>query len=104
MSLSVNRKDFAVCLKPLQYPYQDRSWRLLEWIELLQQMGVDKIILYHLGLHENMTRLLEHYSSLGIVEVVPTSLPGYYTNEKALQHLLLKFRYYYHVMMDEMVR
>ena len=35
-------------------------------------------------------QVLEHYSSLGLVDVTPISLPGYQPNLPVLQHMYLK--------------
>ncbi len=39
---STKKSDFAVCVKPLDLTY-DMSAKLVEWIELLQILGVDKV-------------------------------------------------------------
>ena len=37
------KKKFAVCVKGLDYPHQDISVRLVEWIEMLNILGADKV-------------------------------------------------------------
>jgi hypothetical protein len=37
-----------------------------------------------------MCQVLDHYSSLGLVDVTPISLPGYQPNLPVLQHMYLK--------------
>jgi len=39
-------EKFAVCVKGLDYPYDDVSFKLVEWIELLSVLGNDKIFFY----------------------------------------------------------
>ena len=84
------KKEFAVCVKGLDFPTDDLSVRLIEWIELLHLLGADKIFLYNLEVHPNVTKVLHHYEDKGYVDVTPISLPGYQPNVKVLQHLYLK--------------
>jgi len=65
-----------VCLKAMDFPYTDMSWRLIEWLELLRLLGVDKVVFYDAQMHANMTRVIDDYkiSSPGFVEVRPMSL------------------------------
>ncbi|KAM8721451.1 hypothetical protein ACLKA7_007343 [Drosophila subpalustris] len=67
---------FMVCLKAMDFPYTDMSWRLIEWLELVRLLGVDKVVFYDAQMHANMTRVLDDYkaSSPGFVEVRPMSL------------------------------
>lgn len=85
-----NKKDFAVCVKGLDFPTYDLSVRLVEWIELLSLLGADKIFLYQLEIHPNISKVLEHYVEKGMVDLTPISLPGHQPNLKRLQHLYLK--------------
>jgi len=84
------KKKFAVCVKGLDFPEDDLSVRLIEWIEVLTTLGADKIFLYELEVHPNVSRVLEHYQREGKVDVTPISLPGYQPNLPVLQHLYLK--------------
>eukprot|EP00095_Tigriopus_kingsejongensis_P007169 snap_masked-scaffold211_size255937-processed-gene-1.13 protein:Tk07169 transcript:snap_masked-scaffold211_size255937-processed-gene-1.13-mRNA-1 annotation:"PREDICTED: uncharacterized protein LOC103506484" len=84
------KKQFAVCVKGLDFPTDDLSVRLIEWIELLNTLGADKIFLYNLEVHPNVTKVLEHYVKEGKVDLTPISLPGYQPNMQILQHLYLK--------------
>jgi len=84
------KKKFAVCVKGLDFPDDDLSVRLVEWFELLNQLGADKIFLYNLEVHPNVTKVLDHYSKLGIVDVTPLTLPGYQPTMPGLQHMYLK--------------
>ena len=51
------KKKFAVCVKFLHGPHTDNSVRMAEWIELLHALGADKIFLYDLGVHPNVTKV-----------------------------------------------
>lgn len=84
------KKPFAVCVKGLDYPYNDLSAKLVEWIELIGLMGADKIFLYQLQVHPNMTKVMQYYQRLGRIHVTPLTLPGGQPNFPALQHMYIK--------------
>jgi len=84
------KKKFAVCVKGLDFPEDDLSVRLVEWIEMLNILGADKIYLYNLEVHPNVTKVLDYYTTKGLVDVSPISLPGYQPNLPYLQHMYLK--------------
>ena len=84
------KKDFAVCVKGLDFPIDDLSTRLVEWIELLSLLGADKVFLYQLEIHPNVSKVLDYYVKKGKVDLTPISLPGHQPNVKILQHLYLK--------------
>lgn len=64
------KKDFAVCVKGLDFPDVDLSLRLIEWIELLGLLGADKIFFYELQVHPNMKEVLRYYQDIGKVMMV----------------------------------
>lgn len=84
------RQDFAVCVKGLSFPDQDISVRLVEWIEILQLLGANKIFLYELEVHPNISKVLRHYQNTGLVEVTPLTLAGEQPNLSVLQRLYLR--------------
>jgi len=84
------KHNFAVCVKGLDFPTEDLSVRLIEWFELLHLLGANKIFLYNLEVHPNVTKVLDYYENKGYVDVTPISLPGYQPNMQILQHLYLK--------------
>jgi hypothetical protein len=47
------KKKFAVCVKGMDFPEDDLSVRLVEWILLLNTLGADKIFLYNLEVQRN---------------------------------------------------
>lgn len=51
------KDGFAVCSKPLSQ-LEDKSMRLIEWIELLRALGVDKIIIKILAVHPNILKVI----------------------------------------------
>ncbi|XP_043250914.1 uncharacterized protein LOC122396497 [Colletes gigas] len=83
------KKDFAVCVKGLDFLHEDLSVRLVEWIELITLLGADKIFFYQLQVHPNVTKVLDHYQRLGKVHVTPLTLPGGQPNVPAFQHMYL---------------
>lgn len=87
-----NRRKFAVCVKGLDFLYEDQSVRLVEWIELISLLGAEKIFFYELQVHPNIRKMLEHYEREGRVEVIQTKLPGGKPNIPGLQHIYLQHR------------
>ncbi|XP_031347648.1 uncharacterized protein LOC116174011 [Photinus pyralis] len=83
------KKDFAVCVKGLDFLYEDLSVRLVEWIELLNLLGADKIFFYELQVHPNISKVLKYYEKEGKVKVTPINLAGGQPNGPSFQHLYL---------------
>ena len=83
------KKGFAVCVKGLDFLYDDLSVRLVEWIELIGLLGADKIFFYELQVHQNVSKVLRHYEKLGKIDVTPLTLPGGQPNIPAFQHMYL---------------
>ncbi|KAK2718444.1 uncharacterized protein LOC136037819 isoform X2 [Artemia franciscana] len=81
---------FAVCVKGLDFLDVDLSVRLIEWIELLSILGAEKIFLYELEVHPNISKALKYYENLGRVVVTPLTLPGDLPNFPGLRHHFLK--------------
>lgn len=84
------KKDFAVCVKGLDYFHDDVSVRLIEWIELLHILGANKVFFYDFQVHPNVSRTLAYLQTQGKVDISPITLPGYFPNVPALRHLFLK--------------
>ena len=53
---SGHKQGFAVCVKHL-IQIADMSMRLIEWIELLRALGVEKIIIKILAVHPNVMKV-----------------------------------------------
>lgn len=83
------KKGFAVCVKGLDFLHNDLSVRLVEWIELLNILGADKIFFYELQTHPNITKVLNYYTKLDKVSVTPLTLPGGQPNVPGFQHMYL---------------
>ncbi|XP_068141451.1 uncharacterized protein [Drosophila tropicalis] len=71
-----NAFRFAVCVKTMDFLYVDKSWRLIEWLELMRLLGVGKVVLYDGNMHTNMSRVINHYleTNSDFVELRPMSL------------------------------
>ncbi|TRY70403.1 hypothetical protein TCAL_02417, partial [Tigriopus californicus] len=69
------RKKFCLCVKPLLFNMQDISKQLIEWIEANRLFGAEKIVFYLYQVHRKVSKVLDHYVRLGVVQVVPWSLP-----------------------------
>ena len=50
-------KTFGVCVKALDFPNDDLSPRLVEWIELVTILGADKIYMYLHDVHPNVFKV-----------------------------------------------
>lgn len=83
------KKDFAVCVKGLDFLHEDLSVRLVEWIELIGLLGADKIFFYELQVHPNISKVLQYYEQLGRVDITPITLPGGQPNVPSFQHMYL---------------
>lgn len=83
------KKGFAVCVKGLDFLYDDLSVRLVEWIEMLSILGAEKIYFYELQVHPNISKVLKHYEREGKVQVTPLTLSGGQPNVPGFQHLYL---------------
>lgn len=84
------KKKFAVCVKGLDFLHEDLSVRLVEWIELLNMLGAEKIFLYDLEVHPNISKVIKYYVKKGVVELTKLTLPGEQPNMPGFRHLYLK--------------
>ncbi|KAJ9596749.1 hypothetical protein L9F63_012225, partial [Diploptera punctata] len=90
LSSTLLKRNFAVCVKGLDFTTNDMSVRIAEWIELNLILGADKFYVYLYNVHPNLKRVLEYYSSKGVVEVIPISLPGKQPNKPKQRSYYLK--------------
>ena len=51
------KAKFAVCVKGMDFPLEDLSVRMVEWLEVLKALGADKIFLYNLEVHPNVSKV-----------------------------------------------
>lgn len=87
------KRDFAVCVKGLDFLFDDLSIPLVEFVETNLMFGVDKVITYNLGVHPNITSVLNYYLKTEKMEVYPVSLPANFPNDPLLRHMFLKNRH-----------
>ena len=57
IAAGTEKKRLALCVQPMLYVNHDISLRLVEWLEILRQQKYDKVFLYVIDLHPNMTRV-----------------------------------------------
>ena len=57
----------------LDFPDTDLSVRLVEWLELLRILGADRVFLYSLAMQGNVSRVVEHYTAAGLVDLVSSN-------------------------------
>lgn len=69
-----DKREFLVCVKDLEFD-EDKSSMLIEWIEIMRILRVDKISFYVVEIHANMMKVLEFYESIGFVEIVNFTQP-----------------------------
>lgn len=74
------KQKFGVCMKQLNFLHQDMSLILVEWLEVLFSMGVEKVHIYNMTAHPNMLKVLQYYEEQGKVELRPITLPGFQPN------------------------
>ncbi|GAB6033633.1 hypothetical protein CHUAL_013692 [Chamberlinius hualienensis] len=85
-----DKKDFVVCVKGMDFPAEDLSWRLLEWVHLLKLIGADKIFFYEFEVHPNVAAVLNYMEANQMAEVIPLTLPGHQPNLQELRSIYLK--------------
>lgn len=68
--------SIAVCIKSMTFYYNDLSHNLVEWIEVMRQLGAQKVYTYELALHPNVKKVLQYYENTGYVDIKPYTLPG----------------------------
>ncbi|XP_063851767.1 uncharacterized protein LOC135095057 [Scylla paramamosain] len=83
------KADFAVCVKGMKF-FKDESVRLVEWLELNFLLGADKIYLYEIETHPNISKVLKHYESRGKIDVKKFSQPGELPNVLGLQEIFFR--------------
>jgi hypothetical protein len=86
------KEKAAICVKGMDFPKDDMSIRLVEWIELNYILGVGKIYMYQLANSPRTMKILDYYQKNGKIEVINTSLPAGIPNEPLIRHAFLKKR------------
>lgn len=65
------RRNFAVCYKGLMFFPNIIPGRLIEWFELLELLGVNKIFFYIIDINVTISKILSYYESKGLIHIVP---------------------------------
>ncbi|XP_059143255.1 uncharacterized protein LOC131930689 [Physella acuta] len=65
----------ALCAKILHGNTLDPE-KIIEWVEMQKILGVDKILVYNLGIPDHIFRVFRFYQFEGIIEIQPYELPG----------------------------
>lgn len=55
------KHNFGICVQSFRFVTYDVSVRLVEWLEMMQQLGADKVYLYALGTTEALRKVLQYY-------------------------------------------
>jgi hypothetical protein len=85
-----------VCVKGIDLLKEESNpVRIVEWMELLGILGVDRIFFYEFTVHPAVKKVLDYYESKGKVHVTPLSLPGTLPNEPRLRNLFLNSKVMY---------
>ncbi|XP_037934451.1 uncharacterized protein LOC119668854 [Teleopsis dalmanni] len=85
--------NFTICVKNSYFPHEDMSARLVEWLELMRIMGAEKIFLYNMQLHPNMSKVLNYYEETGLVRLSPFTFARGEPNLRNMQHEVNKANY-----------
>jgi len=90
------KENFIVSVKKLDY-IKDISFQIIEWSEILKILGVNKVEVFVLKVHQNVLKALKFYESEGFMNVkfikFPSDLPNE-TNQswhQFLQNELISF-------------
>eukprot|EP00095_Tigriopus_kingsejongensis_P007680 maker-scaffold2627_size13811-snap-gene-0.5 protein:Tk07680 transcript:maker-scaffold2627_size13811-snap-gene-0.5-mRNA-1 annotation:"hypothetical protein EAI_08693" len=70
------RDGIGMCVKPLFYPFEDKSMVIMEWLETVFALGARKAHVYYLALAPSNLRVLQYYEKLGKIELLPITWPG----------------------------
>lgn len=102
--------DFVVCVKGLNFPFEDKSTRLVEWLELVFLLGrkcccrvrtdcdfglftgASKVHFYQFSVHPNIQKVLNYYTQKGTIEVTHLSLAGHFSNSPLIRNKFLQER------------
>ncbi|XP_068224432.1 uncharacterized protein [Palaemon carinicauda] len=87
---SGEKEDFAVCVKGINYPFNDLSVRLTEWFELLFLLGANKVFIYDMAVHPNVSKVLNYYKEKGKIGITKLTLPGQQPNIRGVSYMYLK--------------
>ncbi|SPP89401.1 Hypothetical predicted protein [Drosophila guanche] len=86
----------GVCVKFLDFPDRDMSARMVEWLELLRLLGVERVVAYDIGqLTANTSHTLAHYSQVdGLLQLRQHRLLAELPDHRALRACLTEVLMY----------
>ncbi|CAL4110174.1 unnamed protein product [Meganyctiphanes norvegica] len=84
------KENYAISIKCIDYPYQDFSFYLIEYIELAKFMGVHKRFIYKYDVHPNMSKVLRYSENQNQVKVIPMTIPGTRSNIHGIIYEIVK--------------
>ena len=86
------KKKFGVCSKYILYEERNFTIRFIEWVKLLQILGVEKIHLYNKHVHPDFLKVLKKLERKGIIEVWPFLEPSdiYENKPYTIQRFLIE--------------
>ena len=64
---------FGICVPPLYGTVEPKSF--VEFIEFAKLIGVNKIVFYVFEVQDEISKILEHYKSIGFVDTIQWKLP-----------------------------
>ena len=103
-SLKQQKDGVAICVKGLEFPYEDLTVRLMEWIEVMKQFNAAKISIYYLKLHPNIYKAMSYYRDEGFVEMTHFPLSGNQPNSWLHQHFYLHSRFTSHIRHEKLAQ
>jgi hypothetical protein len=69
------RKEFGVCTKYIYFENEKSAFRIIEWVNMLRILGVEKIHGYQWKVHPNISRSIQYYEQKGWMEMKPFHFP-----------------------------
>ncbi len=73
-----------MCEKAVSYQDSSMVPRLVEWIELLFILGVEKIFFHYTHLHPDIINALSLYQSRGLLDLVKYTWAGPYSTQETI--------------------
>ncbi|KAL7637968.1 UNVERIFIED_CONTAM: hypothetical protein RMT77_011581 [Armadillidium vulgare] len=71
----------GLCGKSIFYYNEDYSLQLIEWIEILNRLGISTFFLYKTLCHKNVEKVLDYYEKKGLVKIIDFHFPNPFIQE-----------------------
>ncbi len=98
------KRKFAVCVKALEMPFNDLSTRLVEWIEAVKLLGAEKVFVYHMHIHENISKVFNYYKAASFLDVRRLPLPGGQPTSALHEHVFVSGRVKSHIRHEKVAQ